>query len=1027
MQITFERMNRNQNVDGSSRLSHSEPSSTGTIYNRMGYKIDISGAVKDNNAYGGQGKTAEDVRMDASYKDVTLERNYMAVMSSSMSGEDFAKLQEEGYQIGNIDVESFVTIVDKIKATMAESGQIIVGYNDNLSTKELEQITGDLSLAVSISKNFTEHNVPVTEENVKGALEAVEKAMEIPPVNDGSLKYMISNGQSPTIENMYLAGYKSVAADKTQTKGYFQDDMAGYYGKKADDMDVDKLTSQIEKVIADAGFVADEATINEGKWIVENGLVLTTDSLRMVHDIKGLSYPMEPDQIISSVAAAIAEGKKPHQGNLVKTEDVYTQAAKIKECVENITDEGIKTAINHEQKLTILNLSNASQNAEILQEENAKFVTAKRQLEEIRLMMTTEANVRLLKSGFAIDTAPLQEVVEQLKKVEEETAKSFFQCESSEVAANRQSLYEDTLYKREAIKEAPIDVVAKYAFLQRSVTLQDVYEKGQALKNEYAQAGKAYESMMTAPRSDLGDSMSKAFRNIDFLLTDMDLDTSESNRRAVRILAYNQMPVNKDSVAIIKSADATLNRVVEKLTPANTLYMVRDDVNPLNMTLEELYDYLNQIPQTQESEAEKFSKFIYKLEKKKEITTEEKEACIGIFRLIRQVEKGDFQALGAVVDSNQSLSLMNLLKAVRTRKDGHIDKNVDDNFGTQAVQGDGSHLITSQINNYYEKKINEIYDKLEPEKLLQMNIDDHSTVDELAEAMEFGQLDEELEKDYRQQNLKEIRQIAQVSDETISEILDGKVSVTANALMAAEYLKNYRGVTVRKLDSLAKQVDESTNRIATDESLFEDELNESINKLYDNLEDGKKTSENYEAFLETSKNLLTEAVMLTGSGVMDMQSIVTYMRQMQYLSDMGKEENYEIPISIGDEITSVNLKVIRGKEETGQVSISLQTYELSHVFANFYVDKDGVKGIVTSGSKDGIAQLKKCEQTFEEQISKTMGKKVSIKYVQTSKSNIRPETFATENKEKVNTNELYKIAKSFLFALKEGADYESKL
>ena len=31
------------------------------------------------------------------------------------------------------------------------------------------------------------------------------------------------------------------------------------------------------------------------------------------------------------------------------------------------------------------------------------------------------------------------------------------------------------------------------------------------------------------------------------------------------------------------------------------------------------------------------------------------------------------------------------------------------------------------------------------------------------------------------------------------------------------------------------------------------------------------------------------------------------------------------------------------------------------------------------------------------------------------------------NKEKVNTNELYKIAKGFLFALKEGVDYESKL
>ena len=432
-------------------------------------------------------------------------------------------------------------------------------------------------------------------------------------------------------------------------------------------MDVDKLTSQIEKVIADAGLVSDETTIREGKWLVENGLVLTPDSLRMVHDIKSLTFPMEPDQVISAVAAAIAEGKKPQQANLVKIDNIYAQAVKIKERVENITDDGIKTVVQNRQKISIHNLYLASDHPQNIQGEDKKYIEAKRQLEEIRLMMTTEANVRLLKSGFSIDTAPLKEVVEQLKQMEEAASKAFFQCESSQDVTQRQSIYEDTLSKREAIKEAPIDVIAKYAFLQRSVTLQDVYDKGQHLKNEYLQAGKAYESMMTVPRSDLGDSLTKAFRNLDFLLRDMDLSISESNRRAVRILAYNQMPVNKESVAIIKSADATLSRVVEKLTPANTLYMVRDGVNPLNMPLEELYDYLNQIPQTQENEVEKFSRFIYKLEKNKEISSQEKEACIGIFRLIRQVEKGDFQALGAVVDANQSLSLMNLLKAVRTK------------------------------------------------------------------------------------------------------------------------------------------------------------------------------------------------------------------------------------------------------------------------------------------------------------------------------------------------------------------------
>lgn len=1026
MQITFERMGGNQNVD-SSRLPHSKPSDTRTIYNRMGYKIDISGTVKDNKAYGGHGKTAEDVRMDASLKDVTLERNYMAVMSSSMSGEDFAQLQKEGYQIGTMDAETFVTVVDKIKAVMAESGQIVVGYTDDLSMEELRRITGDLSLAVSISKHFTEHDVPVTQENVKGAIEAVRKAMEIPPVSDGSLKYIVSNEQSPTIENMYLAGYKSVAQDKTQAQGYFEDDLAGYYGKKADDMDVDKLISQIEKVIADAGLVVDETTIQEGKWIVESGLVLTPDSLRTVHDIKGLTFPMEPDRIISAAASAIAQGRKPQEANLAEEDDIYTKAVNIKKDIESITDEGVKTVVNRGQKLSIRNLFIASGAPELIHGEDKKYTEARRQLEEIRLMMTTQANVRLLKSGFSIDTAPLAEVVEQLKKMEEAASQAFFQCDSPQVATERQEIYQDTLYKHNAIKEAPIDVVAKYAFLQRDVTLQDVYEKGQNRKKEYAEAGKAYESFMTTPRSDLGDSMTKAFRNLDFLLTDMELSTSESNRRAVRILAYNQMPVNKESVAIIKSADATLTRVLEKLTPANTLYMVRDGVNPLNMTLEELYEYLKKIPQTQENEVEKFSKFIYKLEKKKEITQEEKEACIGVFRLIRQVEKGDFQALGALVDANQSLSLMNLLKAVRTRRGGHLDKQIDDNFGTSTLSMENENLITHQINNYYEKKINEIYEKLEPEKLLQMSIDESSTVDELAEAMEQGEIDQALEEDYRKQNLKEIRQVAQVSDETIKEILEGRTVMTANTLLAAEYLKNYRGVTMRKLYSLAKQVDDSTNRIATDEPLFEEELKESADRLYENLEDSRKTGENYESFLEASKDLLTEAATLTGTGVMDMQSIVTYMRQMQYLSQKGKEENYEIPVSIGDEITSVNLRVIRGKAETGQVRIRLQTYELSHVFASFYVDKESVKGLVTTESQDGISHLKKCGEAFQEYIAKEMGKKVSVQYVQANKQNLRPEAFVTDNKEKVDTNELYQIAKGFLFALKEGAENESKL
>ena len=46
-------------------------------------------------------------------------------------------------------------------------------------------------------------------------------------------------------------------------------------------------------------------------------------------------------------------------------------------------------------------------------------VKAKRQVEEIRLMMIVEANFSLIQKGMEIDTAPLSEIVDALKELEQ--------------------------------------------------------------------------------------------------------------------------------------------------------------------------------------------------------------------------------------------------------------------------------------------------------------------------------------------------------------------------------------------------------------------------------------------------------------------------------------------------------------------------------------------------------------------------------------------------------------------------------
>lgn len=66
--------------------------------------------------------------------------------------------------------------------------------------------------------------------------------------------------------------------------------------------------------------------------------------------------------------------------------------------------------------------------------------------------------------------------------------------------------------------------------------------------------------------------------------------------------------------------------MIEKLTPKNVLQMIRDGVNPLEKTFGELESYFAENPQSYEEEAEDYSRFLYQLEQKKDITENERKA-----------------------------------------------------------------------------------------------------------------------------------------------------------------------------------------------------------------------------------------------------------------------------------------------------------------------------------------------------------------------------------------------------------------
>ncbi|MCI6714286.1 MAG: DUF6240 domain-containing protein [Lachnospiraceae bacterium] len=1033
MKITFDQGNTNQNVD---RATTAYRNTQMPQTERMSdYALDISGTVMDNNAYKGHGKTAEEVMQDAGLIDVATQRDYMTVMSNSMSEEDFSRLQKEGYHPGDMDIEEVVTIVDQIKAELVKGGTQVVGYTDDLDAETLCAITGSEAFARELEKQFREHDIPVTRENVNAAKQAYDKASQLDTPEDGAVKYMIENRLEPTIDHLYLADH-SATGSNPQSHGYYATDNTGYYAKKAEDYNWQQLKPQMEKVLEEAGIDITEESINEAKWLVEAGIPLTEETVSRLHEIEKVALPQDMQQILSAVAAAISDGKSAGSANLADGRSSREKAADYVDAFAKISEEAVDQTAAEGKELTLRHLEQTQKQIDQsgLTEGTPEQISARRQLEEVRLMMTIEANRKLIESGYSIDTTELEKLVEALKKIEQEQNQVLFSESDSAAAADKASLFAEVQQKTAEIPSLPAAVLAEYLFEDEPFTLDSVYAHGTALKNAYDVAKESYETLMTAPRSDMGDSIRKAFRNVDDILQDMDMETSEENRRAVRILGYNSMDITEDNMDAVKKYDMELRQTIRKMTPAATLQAIRDGKNPLNMSIEELNRYLDENRQTEAVKEEKFSKYLYKLEQNHAIDEQEREAYIGIYRMFRQLEKTDDAAVGSLLKEGAQLSFQNLLTAMRSTKKQGMDYTIDDQFnGVNGVtvgksitdqilsgfpdlagqSGDGQSrngqpgADSEAATRYYSQLAGEIADTLEPEMLMQMTIEPDTTMEEFMDQIYGMQPDGQLEMAYEQEQLQQYRALNTVENAVINELLAYQQTITADHLSAAMSMRKNPGFLHRKLNELDHSADKHI-------------VKDAIRDMVEGLTDKDTAANAYDNMQETFTGLIEDAKASEDITYLDLRALQNCQKQLALAGNLAKEENYQIPVEVHGELTAINLKILHGSEG-GKVSALMQTEEYGQVAASFCVRNHTISGYIACDTDYGTKELQGKEDDLKDafaQISvmKEEPLKVgSIGIVHSTEMNAEGYTREDlENNTQVETVNLYRIAKAVI-------------
>ena len=1014
MKINNEVWNHNSNVD---RMTTSQDTSIiQAMPKNGGFALDISGKVMDNNAYGDHGRTAGEVMQDAQAQlDVSVQRDLMTVMSNSMSTEDFNKMMEEGFDPGAVDPKDMVTILDHIKATMAQSGQVVAGYNDDLSKEVLTEITGSQSYAGKIEQALKMADAPATKENTEEIKKAVDTVSGFDKLGDGSVKYMIENGLEPTIGNIYRAQFSATGDGSRQKHGYYPQEMRGYYAKKADDIDWESLKPQVEKTIEKMQFAMEEkeALMEDAKWLVEKGIPVTEENIHAKRTLQAIDFPLNTDKLIQAAANIIAEGKKAMDAMVSgDPETIYEKAARIEENAKNITDKAIESVVESGKFLNLKNLMEATAvfngQSEAVSEEtlsNPQFVVAKRQMTEIQLHMSVEVNVRMLKSGFSIDTTALSQLVDELKKQESALEQLLFPDETKEAAHAKASLYKETTSVLSSLPYKPAAVVGRMIQVEASVSLSYVHTEATTLQVKYQAAQESYEALMTAPRADMGDSIKKAFQNVDDIINDMGWDLTDKTRRGVRILGYNSLEITQENLDRVMDADLQLENVLKDMTPNKVLSLIREGKNPLEMTMDELENTLKQFDFDPVKDTEKFSRFLYQMEQKQEISTEERNAYVGMYRLFHQLEKTDYAAIGRVLEAGQDLTLGNLLTASRGRK-VKTDVSVDDNFGLTSEVIQKGDSITKQISEgvLAARMAHGIYREMNMETF--RGTTENTTLTELFEQMEQTEANIEADAEYYESKQQEIKEAANVDKEIYDFCKSYGIELTADNIRSANSLFAEKGNLYKSLEKMVK------GRMESEGEDFE----ETINSILDSFTDKESAQKAYIDMTETITEILDRELDETAGTIIDIKTISMCHKQLSVTGNLAKEENYEVPVYLGETLTSINLTIQHTGVETGWVSATFDLEGYGKAGAKIYMDAVKMDIFMAAEEEEGAEKLNEIGKLFADNM-KAQGKNVEdMRCIKANPLNLLTffERNADTNNESVSTKQLYETAKEFL-------------
>lgn len=1086
--------------------------------------------------------TTQEVMQQADNMDTAQMKEKMVVASHTTTTTDCKKAEEDGFSLDQTEIDTIVTVTDKIKMELAKAGADVSYFTDGCSTQQLEEITGSAALAEELAAKFRQADVPLTEENTDDLKKAVQQAEELRPLNDGALKYMLDNGLEPSIANLYKAQYSGSAM---------------YVGRPDGELDVSGMEEQILRIITQAGLTADEQAMADSRWLIQNQIPLTAENLKELEQLRSLELPKKMEEVLDAAVTALSEGNRPEDAVLADGYSLADKAQHVMDVLNQTTEEDLAYVVGQGQTVSIQNLEQAhEQTGSLNQQEKEKisqliqstadtdqipqtgeemalsgtghdgsgsatadttdpvsaasnatvsdltegavqeaaaggvvedtdnnavqsgisgntdgsagaggvsgisssqdsdelmqngsgnmsgnqnsgyssmqltFIVARRQLEEVRLIMTQGAAYNMFKNGISVNTGSIRDLISQLRELENRFYQELLTEGGVEATEASISVFAETSEKIEQLKYMPAYAIATWSI--ETVTLEEMHQSGSQMQQNFQQANERYETMQTEVRKDLGDSIQKAFGNVDDILESLDMETSAANERAVRILGYNSITITRESITYIKAADQQVQTAFHNLTPAVVRELIAKGVNPLDMDIVSLNRQAQQIKAELDISAteEKYSEYLFKLEQNNSITQEERSSYIGIFRLMNQVAQSDGAAVGALAYQGAEITMRNLLSAVRTGKHGNMDISVDNSFGELQSGGYEDSIIDQIDAGYQNQCMNQVMDEISPERLRMAAREgqwEDMTPEQFLEQLRQTPEDTAAEEAWYQQKLEDLAQCAQTSEE-VYQVMEqyGLPETVLNVLAVSELMHNRNGAyrrffgmgNGRRPDSDISDKEFITENddgsVDTDFDAIRQEL---LERFSDDVKKPRELAKAMAELAECAEKCMSTMILEQDVSSLDIRELKLMNAQISVSAKMSSEECFSMPVVVDGEVTNVTLKIVRGREQKGLINITLETARFGKIAAELKAKQEGISGYVATDS----VRTRDYLQSIKEEIAQALQPdgKADLNFVTSNQLDLNH--FASRgSSEEPETEELRELQTKTLYGMAEG-------